>query len=612
MPMNTRPPLIPLLLVLAACQNQAPAPTPPPQPNPLPPQGKIEAAGGTLVQETPTVGTAFLLKIRLNDGSIPSKDLSVRVKGPAGWNADNLLIFSYPANTKYLWLAKPSLQAVTGTYALTTQIAGSTVTASFAIDARQTLNPIKGLVVQGSIYKTSYQLRTYWLAITGLKTFYGRIHDISTDTYTASTLKATATEYSSALQLDDRREYEVELVGLDADLSAADPPIPAQFNITMVVRPIPRGARIDRTFGLEGLASINLFAHTLAVQPDGKILAGGGTGTQLDEFAIYRLNPDGSIDASFGEGGRVLGVPKISGSKLEGRVQKIVLLDNSKLIVLSIGYNSAAANIARLNANGTLDTTFGSGGITTLPLWYASGLAVQPNGKIVVGGSYYPPSQSFKDFALAQLNADGTVDTAFDGDGIVTTDIEAGDDNLRAIALQDDQKILAVGNSGQVAALVRYNSDGTLDTSFDGDGKIRMVLSPAYSELTQVAVLPDGKILAAGLLSPQESYLNDYALIRLLPTGQLDSSFGASGIASVDSGNQYDSTRSMVILPDGKILLGGSTGFARFLPSGELDLPFGAPSISGSAYTPALVALADGRVLVGRSESSLGVGRLLP
>jgi uncharacterized delta-60 repeat protein len=177
--------------------------------------------------------------------------------------------------------------------------------------------------------------------------------------------------------------------------------------------------------------------------------------------------------------------------------------------------------LVRYNTNGTLDTTFDSDGKVTTAIGsgadIAQSVAIQTDGKIVAAG--YSNNGSNVDFALVRYNTDGTLDTSFDSDGKVTTDIASDNDFAYSVALQSDGKIVVAGHSDNGSnedfALVRYNTDGTLDTSFDSDGKVTTGIG-SEDDAFSVAIQSDGKIVVAGLRSNGNN--RDFALVRYAGT----------------------------------------------------------------------------------------------
>ena len=234
-------------------------------------------------------------------------------------------------------------------------------------------------------------------------------------------------------------------------------------------------------------------------------------------------------------------------------------------------------------SRGILDPDFAGVGWATADFYgqdFGQAIAIQDDGKIVVVGfdNYAYDSSAL---ALARYNPDGSLDLSFSGDGRVTTEFGTGSDPGNAIALQPDGKILVAGKTGYELskdfALARYNSDGSLDTSFDGDGKLITDLGSSYDEAFALLLQPDNRILVAGISG------SDIAVTRYLPDGTLDSTFSSDGIVITDFFASDDIARAMIIQPDGKIVVAGSTraedfsafALARYNPDGSLDENFG-------------------------------------
>jgi uncharacterized delta-60 repeat protein len=212
---------------------------------------------------------------------------------------------------------------------------------------------------------------------------------------------------------------------------------------------------------------------------------------------------------------------------------------------------------------GDIDTSFGAsfganGKVTTDILnGYldeASSIAIQGDGKIVAAGRSYDNENAF---ALVRYNRDGTLDMSFDTDGIVTTKIENNAAN--SVAIQSDGKIVAAGHnwdngSNYDFALVRYSSDGSLDTGFGANGKVITAIG-AYSEAINIAIQNDGKIIAAGYSYNGSNY--DFALVRYSSDGSLDAGFGANGKVTTAIGSAGDEAKGVAIQDDGKIVAAG-------------------------------------------------------
>jgi uncharacterized delta-60 repeat protein len=223
----------------------------------------------------------------------------------------------------------------------------------------------------------------------------------------------------------------------------------------------------------------------------------------------------------------------------------------------------------------------------------AEDVIVQPNGKVVAVG-YAARTDSFiSDFGLARYRLNGNLDTGFGelGNGKVTTTLTDGGDGARGVALQPNGKIVVVGEADSGAytdfGIARYNRDGTLDTSFSGDGKKTSHLSDSHDNAYAVAPAPHGKVVVAGVISDDDNSDgdtgDDFAVVRYRRKGGLDKTFSDDGIKSIDFGGDFDEGRDVVLQPDGKILVTGrgqgkvdETDFAvaRLRTNGRLDKTF--------------------------------------
>ncbi len=335
---------------------------------------------------------------------------------------------------------------------------------------------------------------------------------------------------------------------------------------------------------------------TIAVQSDGKILIGGlfATYNGLPRNGITRLNADGTLDTSF------------LGNGTNDLLRSIAVQPDGKIL---IGGNFTEYNgtprirIARLNADGTLDTSFNPGTGANENIW---SIQVQPDGKIVIGGAFTEYNGTLLN-KIARLNADGTLDTSF----TPGTGANAG---VTSDALQSDGKIVISGNFTQYNGtsrnkIARLNTDGTLDTSFNpGTGANQNVYS--------VAVQPDGKILIGGRFT-EFSGTSRIRIARLNTDGTLDTSFNPSAGANQ---NVY----SVAVQPDGKILISGNfteydgtsrIRIARLNADGTLDTSFN-PGTGAGSDIEWIALQSDGKILIGgdfteyNGTSRNGIARL--
>ncbi|WP_405821563.1 calcium-binding protein [Streptomyces sp. NBC_01390] len=329
-------------------------------------------------------------------------------------------------------------------------------------------------------------------------------------------------------------------------------------------------------------------ANAVALQSDGKIVVVGMSWREYEDccwFVVARYNADGSIDSSFGNDGRVF-------ADIAGPTEATDVAIDSNNRIVAAGYTGGEMAVLRLTSDGIPDTTFGGDGTVTAnpagPVPQEGGdgraLALQPDGKIVVGGQV--GSTRF-DFALMRFNSNGSVDTSFDGDGIVRTDF-GGYEAVESLAVQPDGKIVAAGSSDDRAALARYNSNGSLDTSFDGDGQ---VITPAAGA-ADVALQPDGRIVAAGGSD------GNFTVLRYTTGGSLDSGFGTGGRATADFGGA-DTAYGVKLDSVGRIVAAGAGGpntdfaLARFQGGGSTPPPPPAPDLSVTKSGPGTVTIGD-------------------
>jgi uncharacterized delta-60 repeat protein len=313
-------------------------------------------------------------------------------------------------------------------------------------------------------------------------------------------------------------------------------------------------------------------ANTVAIQPDGKIVVAGITRVGIrDDFSLVRYNPNGSLDTSFDGDGKVITSIGDGDDSIDSIViqsdGKIVVAGDSQLVVNSSTYFA----LARYNTDGSLDTSFdGDGKLTTFirntPNFdSAHKIALQPDGKILAAGTSFPDLNQDIDFALVRYNANGSLDTSFDGDGKLTTRVSPTYSGAASIALQPDGKILAAGNSSislfnDDCAVIRYNTDGSLDTSFDGDGKVYISFGNLIEALGDVAIQPDGKIVAAGFKSNNSGSPTDEDIVvaRLNTNGSLDTTFDVDGKVITQIPPYGSRVEGLKILPNGKIITAGS------------------------------------------------------
>ncbi len=345
---------------------------------------------------------------------------------------------------------------------------------------------------------------------------------------------------------------------------------------------------LDPSFNGTGTVTTQVGSYSealgIAIAPDGKIVAAGYgyDTTSLFGFAIIRYNSDGSLDTTFNGTGKV--VTQVGTS--DAFAYAVALQPDGRIVAAGYSYNNFERNytVVRYNTNGLLDTSFGGTGIVTtaigpFALAEAYAVALQSDGKIIVAGN--SRSATNDDFTLVRYNANGTLDTTFNGIGKVVTPVGINDDGAYGVAVQSDGAIVAAGYAYDPTislATVRYNPDGTLDTTFNGTGKVVTQLGNGGSFGTAVAIQFDGKIVVAG------SGDNQFGLVRYNTNGSLDISFNGTGKVLTPFDNEYAEALAMAIQSDGKIVAAGYSSIlqtstnqfaaARYNTNGTLDTSF--------------------------------------
>jgi uncharacterized delta-60 repeat protein len=411
----------------------------------------------------------------------------------------------------------------------------------------------------------------------------------------------------------------------DGKIVVAGPPASGGSAGT-VARYTTTGA-LDTSFGSGGTAAVSFFKNqytqllAVALDSSGRIVLAGNAYSPKgqDYIGLARLTSTGSLDGSFGNKGEVL-IP-LSGSELHA----VVIQPNGQIVVA--GYAGNYALLARYNANGRPDSSFGSGGMveTTLGATEAlfSSLTLQGDGKMVAGGEEWPTSaDSGVLFAVARFNANGSLDSSFGSGGQISTSIAGNcnavqDTGVHAVLVQGNGMIMAAGavkigaawNSNYEVALARYDSSGNLDPAFGSGG---VALNPSSGNASDVAfaaaLQSDGKIVTAG-------YHNDATgtfveLERYTTAGALDTTFNGTGM--VTTGIAGDGARAIAIYPStdtsgnaGKIVGVGSASnarsqtllVARYLPSEPQIGSFTAsanPVTAGGSVTLTASNITDG------------------
>jgi uncharacterized delta-60 repeat protein len=362
-------------------------------------------------------------------------------------------------------------------------------------------------------------------------------------------------------------------------------------------------------------------ANAVAVQADGKIVAAGYTVTTDAgrDFAIARYNSGGALDDNFDGDGKVT----IDFFGLDDVINAIAIQPDGKIVVAGYAENSVTLYnfaVARLNPDGSRDSSFSTNGTQTLDfdlgMDIATSVAIQSDEKIVLGGTV--DLFSDEDFGLMRFMPDGSLDTTFSGDGKQRTDFGT-DSGIGGITLQANNRVVAVGWSGTGTttdfAVARYFANGNLDTTFSFDGKLTTDFSADRDYAYDVKLQADNKIVVAG----QVTFSGDenFGLARYLTDGTLDTSFSGNGRVNTDFGDE-DTANALLIQANGKLLAIGQSGsdnfaLARYNADGALDSTFSVDGLvltnfPGNADAGALQA--DGQIVAaGNSASNFALAR---
>jgi uncharacterized delta-60 repeat protein len=331
-----------------------------------------------------------------------------------------------------------------------------------------------------------------------------------------------------------------------------------------------RNGRLDSTFGTGGKVvvtfdSISDYLFAIALQSDGKIVGAGSTHGAA--FLLARFNADGSLDQTFGNNGSVVttfGDPTAAG-------RAIVIQADGKIIVVGVSGAGPYSELndftlARYDSNGSLDQSFGSGGKVKTHFpgvdntgSSATSAALQPDGKLVVGGYYKKNDRTPHEFAVARYNSNGTLDSTFGQAGNVMTRIGLGDAFSFGIALQSNGRIVLAGYSYTTAdhafTLAGYTSNGSLDSSFGNGGLVATDFAGVTDDIAYAMTMQsDGKLVVAGRTGEYPAF--DFGLARYNSDGQLDQTFGTGGKVATDFSSS-DQAYAVALQPNGKIVLAG-------------------------------------------------------
>jgi uncharacterized delta-60 repeat protein len=361
------------------------------------------------------------------------------------------------------------------------------------------------------------------------------------------------------------------------------------FALAMVA-PVARATpgHLDTFFSHDGIQTAfpnGAVAYAVAIDHHDRIVAVGSTLAAHPDIALARFTPAGRLDRTFGQAGKV-----ITDLGANDYAFDVAIQDDGGIVVVGERVTPASDRfvVQRYRPNGTLDPGFANAG--TALTWFgrrfqsASAVAVTPGGRIVVVGSTSNGITSRS--AVARYLPDGRLDRGFGGDGRVTTDISPSGEQFTDLAIQPDGRIVAAGwaevSLVPVFSAARYTRDGRLDPTFDGDGISRVDVSPGADRANAVVLLKDGSLVLAG--GAAAGGRNEWGLIRLGPRGHLDRTFGNHGRLVTDFGPAFDEAQALAVQANGKLLVAGriregtkdDIGLLRLKPDGGHDRTFAA------------------------------------
>ncbi len=339
---------------------------------------------------------------------------------------------------------------------------------------------------------------------------------------------------------------------------------------------------LDYSFGEGGKVISKNFGncYSMALQHDSKVVCGGALFNIDTGFRLVRYLISGNIDTSFGK----QGIADITFSETSYAMGGIKIQDDQKIVIGGWGYKNGIPTfvVARCLPDGSLDESFGRNGIADTSIGIgesASAVGIQPDGKILVSGWYYPSS-----YITLRYNTNGSLDKSFGNGGVVFTDFGTLDTEPRCISVLPDNKILIGGDGGYNPLnflLLRYLPDGSLDNSFGNKGKTVTDFGPGGDYLTAMALQSDGKIVVTGTSNYNNS--DNMALARYESNGILDTSFGQAGKVTCKFIGLYSKASGVLVQNDGKIIINGWTfddvdanfAMVRYLSNGAPDSSFG-------------------------------------
>jgi uncharacterized delta-60 repeat protein len=382
---------------------------------------------------------------------------------------------------------------------------------------------------------------------------------------------------------------------------------PSQGNADFAVARLLANGQLDGAFGKGGTVSIDFArgydsAYAAVTLSDGSIVLGGesSNGSNAD-FAFARLRVDGSPDPAFGVGGKVVVTVGVG----DDRVNAMTVLADGAIVAVGESWANGAPQLAvvRLRSDGSLDPAFGSGGKVIAPSGTSTtgmSVAVQADGRLVIAGTIDDGTDS--NFLIVRLTANGQLDPTFGANGVVSVGPNDGNDHGWGVAIQADGKIVVAGDSARGLdtdfSAVRLNANGSLDSTFSGDGKVLIAVGASNDHGSALSVLPDGRIVIAG--DAVTTVGRDLAAVRLGPDGTVDPTFGAIDTLA-GSSTTYVQRGNAVVLDSDVALVDAELAASGNYAGASVTLARSGGAVDEDRFSAAPgspLSLSDGKVLV--------------
>ena len=368
---------------------------------------------------------------------------------------------------------------------------------------------------------------------------------------------------------------DVKIQPADQKIVVTGTAITSSFSGKLLVARLTTDGSFDTTFNGTGSLIIpdfnESYGYECQIKSDGKILIAGAAADPQFQFSmlVIRFNTDGTIDSTFGTNGMVL--PEISTG--DDFATAMAEQADHKILLAGTALDTAARNepvVVRLNEDGSIDSTFGVNGVARIPIIQIdneiNAICIQPDGKIVVSGHYdmglTTGGQFDFEVLVARFNSNGTIDSTFGTNGVTLTPVSVTSiDDAFGMQITADGNIVVSGFTTQIdfsydALLMQYDSTGVLDANF-GTGGVVIFDNDIQDVALDVELQGDGKILIGGTSGGFFFDDRDFLLARYNDDGTVDASFGNNGFTLTPIFAEFDEANGMTIQQDGKIVLAG-------------------------------------------------------